>query len=57
MGPDLGRQAPAGPLAATPCAGSSQLPCLRTALGSFASPGGSVHTPISKDSSPKLGSP
>lgn len=44
-------------LAAAPCAGSSQLPCLRTVLGGFASPGGSVPTPLSEGSSPKLSLP
>lgn len=44
-------------LAVAPCAGSSQLPCLQTVLGGFASPGGSVPTPLSEGSSPKLGLP
>ena len=53
-----GEPAPAGPRSGcSPACSSSPFPCLQTVLKGFASPEGSVPTPLSEGSSPRLGLP
>lgn len=53
-----GGPAPAGPRSGcSPACSSSPFPCLQTVLKGFASPEGSVPTPLSDGSSPRLGLP